>query len=104
MILYKKIYLEAFGYDPDDHSQFVPSEISTERSVDIHHILGKGRGGKDRIENLMALTRTEHTDYGDKDEYMVYLLKIHRRRLKMANIPFNEDWFIEKINFYEGSG
>lgn len=95
------IYLESFKLDKTDNNSYVPSEISTQKAVDIHHIIGRGKGGDDRIENLMALTRQEHTDYGDKVEFMVYLLKIHRRRLQINNIPFNNDWFEEKINFYE---
>ena len=54
--------------------EFIPSEISGKRAVDIHHIHPKQMGGKksfikngkvydiDAIENLIALTREEHTD------------------------------------------
>ena len=98
---YVKIYLEAFGHDIGDQTSFVPSEISEDRSQDIHHLIGRGKGGEDRIENLMAVTRQEHISYGDKKDYMVMLFKIHRKRLILANIEFDEDWFQEKIRFYE---
>ena len=101
MKAYTKIYLEAFGYDTYDNNSYVPSEISEDKAVDIHHIIGRGKRGKDRIENLMALTRQEHNDYGDKVIYMVYLLEIHRKRLILANIDFDNDWFERKIKAYE---
>ncbi len=96
-----KIFLTAFGFDTDDDSIFVPSEINPEeRAVDIHHIISRGRGGKDRIENLMALTRVEHKDYGEKNKYIVLLLEIHRKRLIKADIKFDNNWFEEMIEHY----
>ena len=95
-----KIYLESFGYDIGISDIFVPSEISEERSVDIHHIIGRGKGGDDRIENLMALTRQEHIGYGDKKEYMALLFKIHLKRLEIANIPFDKEWITRQIQKY----
>ena len=92
-----RIYLEAFGYDTGDTTLFVPSEISEAKGNDLHHIVTR----EDRIENLMMLTRKEHEDYGDRKDYMAYLLKIHRRRLQMANIPFDDRWFEFYINRYE---
>lgn len=92
-----RIYFDAFGYDKDDPTTFIPSEISEDKAVDLHHIVNR----EDIIENLMYLTRIEHEVYGDKTKYMVYLLKIHRRRLQLANIPFNNDWFKFYINKYE---
>lgn len=74
-----KIYMKYFGYDVSD---FIPSEISGERAVDIHHIDCRGRGGskeKDNIENLMALTRKEHEMYGDKKEFKEFLKNVHKR-------------------------
>lgn len=73
-----KIYFDYFGYGEDD---FVPSEISGDKAVDINHIDNRGMGGsktKDYIENLIALTREEHEKYGDKKEYFEYLRKIHK--------------------------
>ena len=54
-----KIYLDYFEYGDQD---FVPSEISGKRAQDIHHILFRSHGGKDEIENLIALTREEHEE------------------------------------------
>ena len=77
-----KIYLDFFGYGIDD---FIPSEISGERAIDIHHIDCRGMGGskeKDNIENLMALTREEHEEFGDKEQYMDYLKETHLNFIK----------------------
>ena len=95
-----QIYLTAFDYDMDDNNSYFPSEISEQRGVDIHHIIGRGKGGENRIENLMALTRKEHQDYGDIKEYMVYLLKIHQRVLQINKIEFDEKWFDFYLNKY----
>lgn len=51
-----KIYMDFFGYGEQD---FIPSEMSNGRAVDVHHIYGRGKG-KDIIENLIGLTRLEH--------------------------------------------
>ena len=45
---YTKVYFEAFGYDYEDDSVFVPSELTGKKAVDIHHIIG--RGNAERIE------------------------------------------------------
>ena len=92
-----KIYFNAFGYDKDDPTTFIPSEISGKKAVDLHHIVTR----EDRIENLMYLTREEHTEYGEIKDAMVYLLRIHRRRLQLAYIPFDDKWFAFYINRYE---
>lgn len=74
-----KVYMDFFGYGTED---FIPSEISGNRAVDIHHINRRGMGGsgdKDVIENLMALTRYEHDMYGDKKQHMDMLQNIHNQ-------------------------
>jgi hypothetical protein len=79
MKLHTEIYMDFFGYGTED---FVPSEISGNRAVDIHHINSRGMGGsnkKDVIENLMALTREEHEKYGDKKQHMDMLQNIHNQ-------------------------
>lgn len=70
-----------FGYGIED---FIPSEISGKKAVDIHHIEARGMGGsnKDDIRNLMALTREEHEKYGDKKQYKEFLKKIHLNFMK----------------------
>ena len=52
-----KLYLNHFGYGEQD---YIPSELSGDPAVDIHHIeYGRGRR-RDVIENLIAITREEH--------------------------------------------
>lgn len=51
-----KVYMDHFGYGIDD---FIPCEACGAKSVDIHHIFGRGKG-KDVIDNLMALCRDHH--------------------------------------------
>jgi hypothetical protein len=68
-----RIYFDFFGYDDTD---FIPSEISGRRAVDLHHIDARGMGGskeRDSIFNLIALTREEHEEYGDKKEFKDFL-------------------------------
>jgi len=98
---YKQIYFDAFGIDADDHTTFVPSEISNMASVDLHHIIGRGRKGENRIENLIALTRIEHIELGDKKEYMAMLLKIHRAFLRNNGVHFSEEYFTQKLAIYD---
>lgn len=69
-----KIYLREMGYDDSD---FIPCEISGLKAVDIHHIRGRGRGGRDTLCNLMAVTRREHERYGDKKDWHDYLIRCH---------------------------
>lgn len=76
-----KIYLDHFGYVADD---FIGCEICGGRAVDIHHIDCRGMGGgktKDTIENLMALCRMCHLEYGDKKQHIDYLKSVHNERL-----------------------
>jgi len=80
-----KIYLEYFGYGEQD---FIPSEISGKRANDVHHIDARGMGSsgdKDRIENIMALTREEHERLGDKSQYMDYLIRTHLDFMKIKD-------------------
>jgi hypothetical protein len=80
--LHTKIYYDFFGYD---ESSYIPSEISGEPAVSVHHIDCRGMGGsktKDYIENLMALTFQEHMDYGDKKQYTDCLKEIHLKFMK----------------------
>jgi 5-methylcytosine-specific restriction endonuclease McrA len=74
-----KIYLEYFDYALDD---FIGCEICGNRAVDIHHIDCRGMGGvksKDKIENLMALCRSCHLEYGDKKQHMEFLKETHKK-------------------------
>ena len=52
-----KIYLDYFGLSEGD---YIGSELSDSPSGPPHHIILKSAGGKDVIENIMALTPKEH--------------------------------------------
>ena len=76
-----KVYLNHFGYTGED---FIPCETCGARAVDIHHIEARGMGGTkigDKIENLMALCREHHIEYGDKKQYMEFLIQKHKEKL-----------------------
>lgn len=72
-----KIYFDYFGYTKDD---FVACEVCGAKANDIHHINCRGMGGgegKDTIQNLMAVCRKCHIDYGDKKQYTDRLKETH---------------------------
>jgi hypothetical protein len=82
MKAHTRIYMQHFGYDVSD---FIPCEICGARAVDIHHIKARGMGGtkkKDVIENLMALCRAHHDEYGDIADKREFLQDIHNQKLK----------------------
>lgn len=84
MKMHTKIYLHFFGYTIAD---YIPCEICFDRAVDIHHIDARGMGGdptgkKDVIENLMALCRKHHDEFGDKKQHVEYLQEIHNKIIK----------------------
>jgi hypothetical protein len=73
-----KIYFNYFGYDV---TSFIPCEICGKMANDIHHIHARGMGGSkqaDNIENLMALCRNHHIEYGDKKQHIDFLTQIHK--------------------------
>ena len=93
-----RIYFDFFGYDEGD---FIPSELSGDPAVDIHHISSRGMGGgktKDHILNLMALTREEHEKFGDKKQYKEMLQKSHVGFM-IAHQPRKTEIILN--NFYE---
>jgi len=76
-----KIYLKYFGFGDDS---FISCEVCGSRAQDIHHIIARGMGGgrgKDEIQNLMALCREHHVEYGDKKEHIDFLMLKHAERL-----------------------
>jgi len=76
-----QIYLKAMGYDTTD---FICCEVCQAQAVDIHHIESRGMGGSkhaDTIENLMALCRKCHVEFGDKKQYKELLVATHALRL-----------------------
>jgi hypothetical protein len=98
--LHTALYMAAFGYWNAD---FMASELSGLPSNDLHHIVCRGAGsskGKDRVENLMALTREEHIEYGDKKQYMTFLFRKHRDFMLASGVKFDKNWIEEQINRY----
>ena len=76
-----KIYLKYFGYDTSD---FIPCEMCGLKAQDIHHIEARGMGGSkhaDNIENLMALCRQCHIDFGDKKQHKEMLKVVHKVKM-----------------------
>lgn len=72
-----------------DISSFIPCEVCEAQAVDIHHIESRGMGGTkkpDQIDNLMALCRVCHVEYGDIEEFKDYLKHIHQLRMKERGI------------------
>jgi 5-methylcytosine-specific restriction endonuclease McrA len=80
-----KIYLNHFKYTIAD---FIPCEICGKQAIDIHHIKSRGIGGskdKDTIENLMAVCRDCHILYGDKKQYLEFLINTHNKKINEWN-------------------
>ena len=78
-----KIYFDYFGYDV---TSFIPCEICEKKAVDINHIKPRGMGGSkkmDNIENLMALCRNCHIEYGDKKQHIDFLTQIHKDKCNL---------------------
>ncbi len=95
-----RIYHEAFSYTP---GVFISCEITEGPAVDIHHIDPRKKGGdksKDRIEELMALIREKHNDYGDRKCFKSMLYRIHKARMKAAGVVFDEAYVDAKIEKY----
>ena len=65
------------GFDTTD---WIPCELCGKTAVDVHHLQARGQGGsktKDVIENLMAVCRDCHIEYGDKKQYKGLLQATH---------------------------
>ena len=82
-----KIYLEYFGYVADPGS-YIPCEICQSPAKDINHIDARGMGGRpkndlDVIENLMAVCRECHVEYGDIKELKDKLKEIHMKFMQV---------------------
>lgn len=91
-----KIYLNFFGYQIQED---VMCECCGNPAVDVHHIDARGAGGdpqgkKDVIENLMALCREHHEEYGDVVELKPMLKLIHLKYMLYNGIKA----MISKIN------
>ena len=83
MKAHTKIYLQYFNFKiPEDCF----CEVCGNYANDIHHIEARGMGGtkqRDTIENLMALCRKHHLEYGDIKDKKDYLKEIHLQFMKI---------------------
>ena len=95
-----KIYMKALGYKEGD---FIPCERTGNKANDLHHVISRGKGGEDRIENLMALTRQQHHDYGDKKQYIFQLLLDHEAFLIYNGVKYDKEYMnqLKKKYAYE---
>lgn len=77
---YVKTYHKYFNYY---FGEFIPCEICQKQAVDIHHIENRKRRMDliNDINNLMALCRKCHETYGDKNQYLEFLKKVHNEKL-----------------------
>ncbi len=69
-----------FGYTTAD---FIPCEVCGQKAVDIHHVDPRGMGGskaKDTPDNLVALCRGCHCEFGDKKQYIDMFKEIVKNR------------------------
>jgi 5-methylcytosine-specific restriction endonuclease McrA len=76
-----KVYLKGMGYDVNS---WIPCEVCGTTAVDIHHIESRGMGGSktaDTIENLMALCRQCHVEFGDLKQHKEMLQARHKYQL-----------------------
>lgn len=92
-----KLYLDYFGYLTTD---FVKCECCGAKAVDIHHINPRGIGGTkepDRIENLQALCRQHHQDYGDRKQFKNWLFRLHQIALVECGKPYDKEWLNQQI-------
>jgi hypothetical protein len=88
MKAHTKKYMDYFGFTIAD---FVACEVCGNKAVDIHHIEARGMGGdpqgkKDVIENLMAVCRKCHEEYGDVPEYKERLKTAHLRYMDVYGV------------------
>lgn len=91
------VYMKALGYTIAD---FIPCEITGLRCNDIHHIYARGMGGTakenelyNKIENLMAVTREYHEEYGDRDQYYGFLIQKHFEFLDANGVKYDKRFF-----------
>ena len=94
---YVALYMACFGYGKSD---FISSELSNAAAIDVHHIQNRGSGGtktEDRIENLIAVSREEHVEYGDKKQHMAFLYRKHRDFMSDNGVKFNREWIEGEI-------
>jgi predicted restriction endonuclease len=70
--------MDFFGYGMED---FVACEVCDGKTIDIHHINGRGKG-KNVIENLMGLCREHHNMANTKSLTRKQLQELHNLVIK----------------------
>jgi len=86
-----KLYHEFFNHTPGD---WIGCEVCDTTAVDIHHIEPRGMGGskeKDTPDNLMALCRECHTQFGDKKKYKRMLNRMHHEKVHTVYQSLSSD-------------
>lgn len=84
-----KIYMDFFGFKiAEDCICEIPD--CQKFAKDINHIKARGMGGnpsgdKDHIENLMAMCREHHLEFGDVREKEQWLIEIHYAFMKRSD-------------------
>ena len=77
---YTKIYFDFFNIDYDistGYHDYIDCEVCKKQAVEIHHIIKKSQGGKDNIENLIAVCRECHNRAHDETLKVKDLKRIH---------------------------
>ena len=83
-----KIYLDYFNIDYDistSYHDYINCEICPKMAVDIHHIIFKSQGGKDEINNLIALCRDCHIKAHSGELSKIKLKDVHSRNVNKFN-------------------
>lgn len=87
------------GLDP--HESLL-SELSNNDAEDIHHIKDTSYHCKRQdypVERLIAVSREEHINYGDKKQYADYLFWMHYLMMLDLNRPINKNNFPANVFF-----
>ena len=84
MIKYKDIYLEHYGLYTCDFIECEADKCHIP-AVDIHHIIFKSLGGKDNIDNLIALCRRCHNLAHDKPAFNAILKELKIKEFEQWN-------------------
>lgn len=82
-----KTYFDYFSIDydiPTGYHDYIDCEVCHKQAKDIHHIIFKSQGGKDEINNLIALCRDCHTKAHSGNLPIFELQTIHM--LKVCSI------------------
>ena len=77
---YVKVYFDFFKLGIDDY--ILCQGCNRNKANDIHHLAFRSQGGKDEINNLIALCRECHNKAHSNKEFNELLRKQHVNRIK----------------------